>query len=123
MHLVFFYYERFLFLQNRQHFHKSYDFVLARGSEDFDKICAESTGFQWFRSYQKFAKCISKYLETCLKIRIACCIYIFVNISHAFDEFLVTSNPLKFCTFCRNIFNFVTTVFLSFGKQSMVSER
>ena len=47
MHLVFFYYERFLFLQNRQHFHKSYDFVLARGSNIFEEICTETREFQW----------------------------------------------------------------------------
>ena len=42
MHLVFFYYERFLFLQNRQKLHKRYDFVLARGSNIFEEICTET---------------------------------------------------------------------------------
>ena len=47
MHLVFFYYERFLFLQNMRKFHKSYDFVLARGSNIFEEICTETREFQW----------------------------------------------------------------------------
>ena len=42
MHLMFFYYERFLFLQNKQHFHKSYDFVLARGSNIFEEKRTET---------------------------------------------------------------------------------
>ena len=47
MHLVFFYYERFLFLQNRQKFQKSYDFVLARDSNLFEEICTETREIQW----------------------------------------------------------------------------
>ena len=44
-----FYYERFLFLQNRQNFHKRYDFVLARGSEDFEKYAHKVQNFNGFK--------------------------------------------------------------------------
>ena len=47
MHLVFFYYERFLFLQNKHNSHKRYDFILARDSNIFEEICTETREFQW----------------------------------------------------------------------------
>ena len=68
MHLVFFYYERFLFLQKRQYFHKRFDFVFKLVAATFlKKYTQKQENFNGFKSERICLNAFKMRIKTTLQ--------------------------------------------------------